>query len=142
MKNFTLTSSTKEKLREAGVAVVYFFGSRANQNYFVFSDFDIGIVMEEKRLTEENAGKLYNTIYNIISDEIPDEPNGPKLDIALLQMANPVLSMKAIKEGKILFESNEKLRADFEEIMFKKYNDYSMLKREYEEANIRAFERI
>lgn len=146
-ETFTLSSSTQRRLKKAGVVAVYFFGSRASGNYFPFSDLDVGIVVEEKRLTAGNVNKLYNIVHDILSSGIPDEPaltdqfvNSPKLDIAFLQKANPVLAMKAIREGKILFESDSKLRAEFEETIIKKYDDYSTLQREYEEANIRTFE--
>lgn len=139
-ENITLSSSTRSKLKKAGVIAVYFFGSRVSGNYFPFSDFDIGIVMEEKLLAGVSAIKLYNKIYDILSCEISDEIEGPKLDISFLQKANPVLAMKAIQEGEILFESSGKLRADFEEEIFKKYDDYRMLQHEYEEANMRSFD--
>lgn len=142
MKNelLTLSSSIRHKLKQAGVAVVYFFGSRASGNYFPFSDTDIGIVLNEEQLATGITSKLYNLVYDILSSMITDEIDGPRLDIAFLQSANPVLAMKAITEGKILFESSGKLRADFEEAIFRRYDDYRRLRREYEEANIRAFE--
>lgn len=146
---FTLSTKTQRELKKAGVAVVYFFGSRASGNYLAFSDFDIGIVMEKKQINASKVGKLYNIIYDILSSEIPDEHTvfdnfveSPKLDITFLQRANPVIAMKAIRQGKILFESSGKLRADFEEEIFKKYDDYSTIQREYEEANIQAFEKV
>ena len=139
-ENITLSTSTGRKLKKAGVVAVYFFGSRVSRNYFPFSDFDIGIVMEEKLLAGVSSIKLHNKIYDILSCEIPDKAEGPKLDISFLRNANPVLAMKAIREGKILFESNGKLRADFEEEILKKYDDYHMLQHEYEEANMRSFD--
>jgi len=141
-EDFILSSLTRTKLKSAGVNVVYFFGSRASENYFDFSDFDIGIVIDEKLLAESNLRELYNTLYDILTSEIPDEPDGPKLDISFLQKANPLLAMKAIREVKILYESSIRLRADFEETIINKYDDYRMLQKEYEEATFRAFENL
>ena len=138
--NIILTSAAKRKLKDAGVAVVYFFGSRAAKTNFTFSDIDIGIVLEKDLLKSGNIQKIYNCIYDILSSEILHELNAPKLDISFLQKSNPILAMKAIQEGKILFESSGKLRADFEEATFIRYDDYSMLQREYEDANLKAFE--
>jgi len=135
-----LSASTKEKLKEAGVAVVYFFGSRTSGSHFSFSDIDIGIVMENTDRFRGKNSNLYTEIYDIISTDLPDFIDGPKLDIAFLQKANPALAMKAIHEGEILFESSPLIRADFEELTFKLYNDYLKLQREYQEANIKAFE--
>lgn len=135
-----LSASTKEKLKDAGVAVVYFFGSRTSGHHLSLSDIDIGIVMENSNRFRDKNSKLYTEIYDIISSDIPDYIDGPKLDISFLQKANPALAMKAIHEGEILFESRPFMRAEFEELTFKLYNDYLKLKREYEDANLKAFE--
>jgi predicted nucleotidyltransferase len=134
-----LSDFTKDKLREAGVAGVYFFGSRASGNNYIFSDIDIGIVMSDIRNCV-NVSQLYTQIYEIISADIPDSIGGPRLDISFLQKTNPVLAMKAIQYGKILFESNARFTADFEERTFRMYNDYLRLHREFQEATMKAFE--
>lgn len=139
-KTIELSESTKKKLKEIGVAVVYFFGSRASGDNLDFSDIDIGIVFEDIKLLEDNNKKIYLDIYDVLTIDIPDMIDGPKIDISFLQKANPALAMKAMQEGKILFESNATVRADFEELTFRLYNDYKKLQHEYEDANIRAFE--
>jgi predicted nucleotidyltransferase len=136
----TLSESTGKKLKEIGVAVVYFFGSRVTGDNLDFSDIDIGIVFEDIKLLEDNNKKIYLDIYDVLTIDIPDMINGPKIDISFLQKANPALAMKAMQEGKILFESNATVRADFEELTFRLYNDYKKLQYEYEDANLRAFE--
>ena len=134
-----LSVSTKEELEESGVAVIYVFGSRVSGNHLPFSDLDLGFVMREMSLVEGNLSKLHTTLYDILSSDILDSPTGPKLDISFLQKANPALAMKAIQEGTILFEANPILRADFEESVFFKYDDYRRLQREFEDATLRAF---
>ncbi len=134
-----LSSETKEKLARAGVAVVYYFGSRVSGTGSFISDIDIGIVMEDKQLVQRDIGKLHLVIYDILSSDIPDKPDGPKLDLSFLQKANPALGMKAIRDGVVLFESDPRLRCDFEEYMFRMYNDYLKLQSEFEEATFRAF---
>ncbi len=134
-----LSTETKEKLAREGVAVVYYFGSRASGAGSFFSDIDIGIVMEDKRHIQQDIGKLHLAIYDILSSDIPDKPDGPKLDLSFLQKANPGLGMKAIRDGIVLFESDPRLRCDFEEYIFRMYNDYLKLQREFEEATFQAF---
>ncbi len=134
-----LSPETKEKLGSAGVAVVYYFGSRTSGAGSFFSDIDIGIVMEDKRRFDENISKLHIAIYDILSSDIPDKPDGPKLDLSFLQKTNPALGMKAVRDGVVLFESDPRLRADFEEYIFRMYNDYLKLQREFEEATLQAF---
>ncbi|MBI5470344.1 hypothetical protein HY968_03460 [Candidatus Kaiserbacteria bacterium] len=65
--------------------------------------------------------------------------HGPKLDIALLQRANAKLQMDAIQYGSVLFESDPRTRADYEESVIKRYDDYRYLEREYEDATFVAF---
>ena len=49
------------------------------------------------------------------------------------------LGMAAIRDGVVIFESDPRGRADFEEEAMKRYLDYLPLKREYEEATFSAF---
>ena len=133
------SSETEEKLTRAGVAVLYYFGSRSAGAGSFFSDIDIGIVMEDKRRLNRDIGKLHLAIYDIVSSDIPDTPDGPKLDLSFLQKANPALGIKAIRDGVVLFESDPRLRCDFEEYIFRMYNDYLKLQREFEEATFQAF---
>lgn len=139
---FILSKSAEEELKENGVAVIYFFGSRASRNYLSFSDIDVGIVLEEKRLAAGINNLLYNNIYDILASGIHDKFEYLKLDISFIQKSNPILAMKAVREGKIIYESNGKIRADFEETLIKEYDDYRMLQYEYEEASMRAFEKV
>lgn len=134
-----LSRATEDRLQELGVAVIYAFGSRATGRHLAFSDFDIGVVMKDVSELQDQLPKCYPELYDILSSDVPDSPFGPKLDISFLQRANPALGMKAIIEGRILFESSAMARADFEELMFVRYNDYRKLQREFEEATLLAF---
>lgn len=84
---------------------------------------------------------LFSFIYNILSEEFPDNLSCPKLDISFLQMANAALEIKAISEGIVLFEINPKFRADYEVEAIKRYDDYRFIKQKYEEATFAAFAR-
>jgi predicted nucleotidyltransferase len=135
----SLSSPTKKRLEELGVAVIYVFGSRISGKNLPFSDIDVGVVMKDPKLFQGKTTKLHSMVYDILASDLSDGPGGPRLDISFLQKANPVLGMKAIKEGKILFESEPTLRADFEETVFLRYNDYRKLQREFQEATLQAF---
>lgn len=139
MAAITLSKKSKQKLRELGVALVYLFGSRATDHYHALSDVDIGVVVRNTEERLRNQMDFYLKVYEILSEDIPDHKEGPKLDISLLQKANPALVAKAISEGRILMETDANFRADFEEYAIKKYNDYLPFKREYEDATLKAF---
>lgn len=134
-----LSKKTKKELESLGVSVVYFFGSRVANRYLDFSDIDIGLVFKDKDKLYKNSSDLFLKAFNILSSSIETNKKDIDLDISLLQKANPALRIKAINEGRILFESNPIDRADFEENTFREYNDYIFLQNQFRDANIKAF---
>lgn len=139
MQEVRLSRKIKEQLRGLGVAIVYLFGSRAQETNSPQSDYDIGVVFLDPRQLR-TATKLYPQIYDLLTEVIPDLPNGPHPDIAFLQTANPALQAAAIKYGIILFETDSVFTANYIEEVVKRSNDYLPLKREFEEATFRAFQ--
>lgn len=139
MNHIKLSKNTKDKLEDLGVSVVYFFGSTAEGTNLPLSDIDIGIVVKNPEEKFQDVTQLYLDVYEALTEDIPDQIEGPKLDISFLQKANPVLAMKAIVNGRRLMETDPNFRADFEEYMTHRYNDYLPLKRKYEEATMKAF---
>lgn len=136
-----LSENTKIKLKELGVGIVYLFGSRATGVALDKSDYDIGVVFVNSKTVLNNPGKIHSALYDILSNEFPDTFEGPRLDISFLQESNPALEMAAINYGRVLFESNPSFRADYEEGVIRRYDDYSSLKNEYEQATFSAFMR-
>lgn len=134
----TISEINKEKLRNLGVGIIYLFGSRALGTALEKSDYDIGLVFIDPKKAFKNK-ELFTDIYQILNNDFPDRIDGPRLDISFLQQANPALEMSAIRDSIVLFEINPVFRADYEEGALKRYDDYSSLKREYEEATLRAF---
>lgn len=134
-----LSENTEIKLKELGVGVVYLFGSRAVGVALDKSDYDIGVVFVNPGISLNNSGKIHSVLYDVLSDEFPDVFEGPRLDISFLQEANPALEMAAINYGKVLFENNPAFRADYEEGVIRRCDDYSSLKNEYEQATFSAF---
>jgi predicted nucleotidyltransferase len=139
--NIKLSQKTTDRLKELGVGLIYFFGSRAQEHFLPLSDYDIGIVfMDPKTALADHPLGFYTNIYTAITTDIPEKINGPRVDISFLQKANPALRMTAVKNGIVLFEINSAFRADFEGQAIKDYDDYLPIKKEYEEATMRAFQ--
>lgn len=135
-----LSEKNKIKLKKLGVGIIYLFGSRAVNRALKYSDYDIGIVFVDFSKAIKNKN-LFSFIYNILSEEFPDNLSGPKLDISFLQMANAALEIKAISEGIVLFEISPKFRANYEVEVIKRYDDYRFIQQKYEEATFAAFAR-
>lgn len=130
-----INKKAKKRLGKLGVGAIYFFGSRAAGGATFKSDYDIGVVFTDT--ASLNNKDIFIDIYDILSGSFPDQEN--KLDISLLQRANPILEMAAVRDGAVLFESNPKFRADYEEAVIKRYNDYLPIQKEFEEATLKAF---
>ncbi|MBI5004202.1 nucleotidyltransferase domain-containing protein [Candidatus Kaiserbacteria bacterium] len=138
MEEIRLTTEVKEKLVALGVAVLYLHGSRARGTAREDSDYDIGVVFADPKKAILDMHQ-YGMLYGVLNDIYPDHIDGPKLDIALLQRANAALQMSAINYGIVLFENDPKVRADYEEGVVKRYDDYRFLQKEYEDATFAAF---
>lgn len=128
----SISKKTKEKLKALDVGVVYLFGSRATETAFPNSDYDIGVVFLD--YSKKIDFEVISSVYIVLNEEFPDRIKGPKLDISYLQNANAALQMKAVSEGIVLFESDPNFRADYEESVVKKYDDYRFIQKNYEDA--------
>lgn len=133
----SISETTKEKLKALGVGVVYLFGSRADGTAFPNSDYDMGVVFLD--YSKKIDFEIISSVYSTLNEEFPDHINGPKLDISYLQNANAALQMKAISGGVVLFESDTNFRADYEEEVVKKYDDYRFIQNNYEDATFKTF---
>lgn len=140
MKKYKFTTKDKEGLAKLGVGILYLFGSRARGVAHEKSDYDVGIVFIDQKKIDSGIEQFSN-IYNILTNVFPDTIYGPKLDISFLQKANAALQMSAICHGIVLFETenNPVFKANYEESVFKKYDDYRFLQNEYEKATFSAF---
>ena len=107
-----------EKLRELSVSIVYLFGSRAVGTSTSISDRDIGVVLKEPVV--KNTRVLYDDLYDLFAGQYPTE----KLDIVFMQSAPVPLQYHALTEGKILFESDPRTTADYEEYVRTRYLDF------------------
>jgi predicted nucleotidyltransferase len=136
-----LSEKTIKKLEGKGIIAAYLFGSRAEGTNHSHSDYDIGVVFNSQTLPkiQKSRFEIYGEIHNIIAEDLPTPEFKTALDVSLLQVSSPALGMAAIKNGELLFESDPVQRADFEEETMRRYLDYLPLKREYEEATLRAF---
>ncbi|MBI3814555.1 MAG: nucleotidyltransferase domain-containing protein, partial [Nitrospinae bacterium] len=99
----------RAKLRELGVYIVYLFGSKATGMTTPLSDIDIGIVVKDSK-TLEDTRALYTVLYDIFQELYPAK----KVDIVFLQKSPLPLQYYAIKEGKVLFEDDPRITADYE----------------------------
>ena len=125
-----IPSTLHQKFRELGVATVYLFGSRAQGSAGPLSDYDFAILMNkgEKMPRVGMVSPLYYTLYDILSPFCPREFPYDILDIIFLEKAPLELQLHVIRHGKVIFDANQKLRANFEESVMFKTADFAPLR--------------
>jgi len=114
-----MRENVKTKLKELGVSIIYLFGSRAGGTSTPMSDMDIGVVLKGE-MTLYDSRTLYNDLYDLFSGLYPLV----ELDIVFLQSAPLTLQYHAIREGKVLYEENPQLTADYEAYVISMYLDF------------------
>jgi len=107
------------KFKKLGIFIVYLFGSKAIGRGSRLSDIDIGVVFKNPPLSKDTRS-LYNILYGLFSELYPNA----KLDIVLLQTAPLSLQYSAINDGKILFEEDPIVTADYEYRVVSEYLDF------------------
>jgi predicted nucleotidyltransferase len=90
------------------LSTLFLFGSRGSGNISPLSDTDIGVLMKIRPPEAEIAG-LSHRLYDLFSDLFP----GSRVDIVALQTAPLPIQYAAVSEGKILFEEDPVLTADY-----------------------------
>jgi len=137
LDTFRFSPETISKMKKAKVGVVYLFGSRVEGINTVFSDFDLGVVLQGASYLE-NSLPLYNELYDIFSGELP-LTFSREVDIVFLQRASLELKFEVINKGRVLFEISPHFRIIFEEKITRDYLDCVHFFREYEKVTKEIF---
>lgn len=102
-----------------GVTCCYLFGSRAGENYYQDSDLDLAVVFDSYSPEKHNLDLEMELQYTLSKILAPLE-----VDLLFLQKAPIYLKFTVIKNGKIIYSSNEDFRTDFEEMTIRDYLDF------------------
>lgn len=124
-----MNKETRKKLKKLGISVVYLFGSKAVGLTTPLSDIDIGIVMKDSK-TLEDTRALYTTLYGLFQELYPAK----KVDIVFLQKSPLQLQYHAIKDGKVLFEDDPGITADYESYVINMNLDFKPVLEYFDKA--------
>jgi len=119
----------KKQLQDSGVSIVYLFGSMSSGRTSPMSDVDIGIVLRDVNLLKRSKN-IYTKLYAIFADIYPSFT----IDIVFLQSAQLALQYDAVRNGKVLYETDPKLRADYEAEVMNMYFDFMPVLRAFDDA--------
>lgn len=122
-----------DKLKELKVGLVYLFGSEAEGTSGPLSDVDIGVVFVDPKIARGDTSKIYNELYNILTDHF-DMRNFRNMDIVFLGRASLELNFDVISHGVPLFETSQDFRMNFEERIAALYRDFRPILKANNEA--------
>ncbi len=107
------------------VLIAYLFGSTATGKKTRLSDIDIAVLLSKMNVNDEFylIMELREDITKIIEND--------DFDLLILNKAPLVLRYQVLKNGKILYSKDEKVRVEFEESTRDMYFDFAPVRNEY-----------
>lgn len=126
-KDFIFSDAEKQIFQNLGISAVVLFGSRAIGTAREKSDYDIGILQNDPKVlhSPEKRSAAYDILYNLLSSKIQSLVN---IDIVFLDVAPGELRAHVMKHGKLIFETNPNVFADFRERVMTEYADFAPLR--------------
>lgn len=128
-------------LKKYDILALYLFGSQARGESDKNSDYDLGVVFVDPEIYRDNTLEVYSELYKELVDFLPKDylrkrfqSGRHEFDLVFLQFSAISFQYKAIKEGKVIYESDRKQRLDYEEYVMKRYCDLAPLRQRYQEA--------
>lgn len=132
-----LQDDDKNALRKLGVAALYLFGSRAAGVEGPLSDYDFGILLKDSSLVKpgNDTQKLYQALYDFLSPLCPRTLENDVIDIIFLQSGVSLeLQAHIVRDGKVLFDENPILRADYEAQVMMRMADFQPILNIFDQA--------
>lgn len=127
-----IKTETKKGLRALDVGLVYLHGSRTGSRARTDSDIDLA-VMFTRRPDSGRIAKIHPRLYDLFAAEFSVGKTGD-VDIAYLQDASLAFQFRVIAEGRLLFELDPGVRADYEESVIKQYLDFRPIAAQFSAA--------
>lgn len=114
--------------QEKDILFVYLFGSQVRKKTNYESDVDLAIYLDEKKIKDYFKKRLYliEAIQSILKKTT---------EVVILNETRSILlKFVIIKEGKIIFEKDHKVRVDFELKTMQEYYDFQPFLEAYNKA--------
>lgn len=102
-----------------GVTCCYLFGSRAGHDFYPDSDIDLAVIFKNFSTTRHDLAMEIE-----IQDAFTEILVPMEIDLMFLQKAPVYLKFNVIKNGKVIFSSDEEFRTDFEDVTVRDYLDF------------------
>jgi predicted nucleotidyltransferase len=119
-----------DRFKKLEILAVYLFGSQAGGNIHPLSDVDIGAIFENPTRYIDKTMSPYLDLYQIFTEVLPKDylrhrfnTKEHEFDLLFLQFAPIHIQFNAIRNAKVLFESQRDKRLDYEEYVLKRHCD-------------------
>ena len=124
--NKVLLNKLKEVINQhREIKLVYFFGSKSENNDGPLSDYDLAFYLDKR-----DAQKIYDLKFKLF-DKISRILKTDKLDIVMLNAVKaPELKYDIIKNGRLIYEK-EPYKVLFEPKVLNEYFDFMIMLRKY-----------
>lgn len=129
MVNLFFSPKEQQLLTNLRVKAVILFGSQAQSLTHPGSDFDIALIANSGAA----AHKIYDQLYLLLSEKINQLVN---IDIVFLSQAPMELQSHVAKNGRVIFEANPNIFADFKQRTMLKYSDFAPLRQIFQQATL------
>ena len=116
----------KKIFEKNNVIFAYLFGSQVKGKIGKLSDVDIAIFFDKKI----PRSKYFDIKLKLIG-EFMDFFKRNDIDVVILNEASPLLFHRILKEGKLIFSSDEKKRLDYEVRAIMRYLDWKPFLEKY-----------
>ncbi|MBI4261912.1 nucleotidyltransferase domain-containing protein [Candidatus Uhrbacteria bacterium] len=114
-----ISRTERDRLASLGVATLSLFGSHAEGVSGPLSDYDFAVLLRNPNLLKDAPQKeaLYDALYELLAPLCPRDLRNDVIDIVFLDDVRVPLELKmhVIRHGHVLFDSDPRQRADFEE---------------------------
>jgi len=133
MAQVQLSDDEKAIFKRLEVGAVVLFGSRAQGSASQSSDFDFGVILENKSVlkSQKQRSRLYDAIYDLFSSNIKQLIN---IDIVFLDDAPYELRAHVMKYGQVVFEERRGIFADFKAATMIMYSDFAPLRKIFQDG--------
>ncbi|MDO8729299.1 MAG: nucleotidyltransferase domain-containing protein [bacterium] len=133
MEGFSFSNKEEELFKRLGISALVLFGSQAEGKGGPMSDFDFGIIVEDKSVLKSSSKRkeIYDELYDIFSSHIKRLVN---IDIVFLDDAPYELRAHVMKCGKAIFEAKLDIFADFKATTMIMYSDFAPLRKIFHEG--------
>ena len=114
--------------KKLSIGAVVLFGSQAQGLAGSKSDFDIGIILNDKKFLydEQKRKKIYDFLYDLFSEKISRLTD---IDLVFLETAPAELQAHVMKYGRVIFENSPNVFADYRAKVMEQCADFAPLRR-------------